>query len=437
MMPLPAVSETTGAIRRNLRLGYAATAVLVFGIGGWAAFTEISGAVVTQGLVVVESDVKRVQHPTGGVVGELRVREGSRVESGDILIRLDETQTRSTLAIITKSLDELAARQARNEAERDGADAISFPQELLDRADDPQVARVLDGERKLFTTRRSAREGQKAQLRERIAQLAEEVRGVTAQEEAKVSQIDWIKEELRGVRQLWEKNLIPFTRVTALERDAARLVGERGQAIAVIAQSKGKISEIELQILQIDQDMRTEVGKELADIRGRTAELAERRIAAEDQLRRIDIRAPQSGFVHQLSVHTVGGVVAPGEHLMRIVPEGDDLSVDAKVPPQEIDQLRLGQAVTLKFSAFNLRTTPELKGSISRISADVSHDEKTGLSYYTTRIVIPNSEIARLNGLRLVPGMPVEVFVQTPARTVLSYLVKPLSDQLARSFREK
>lgn len=436
-MTSPTLADTETAIRQYLIGGFVTVAVLVCGVGGWAATTEFNGAVVTQGLLVVDSDVKKVQHPNGGVVGELLVREGSRVNAGDVLLRLDETQTRASLAIITKSLDELAARQARNEAERDGQSEISFPQNLLTRTDDEQVARVVDGERKLFENRRRSREGQKAQLRERITQLKEEIRGLTAQEEAKVSQIEWIKEELKGVRDLWDKNLVPFTRVTSLERDQARLIGERGQVIAAIAQSKGKISEIELQILQVEQDMRTEVGKDLADIRGKTAEMSERRIAAQDQLKRIEIRAPQSGFVHQLTVHTVGGVVIAGEPIMRIVPENDALSVEARVPPQEIDQIRLGQSVVLKFSAFNVHTTPELNGAVSRISADVAHDDKTGAAYYVIRVSVSIAEISRLEGLRLVPGMPVEAFVQTPARTVLSYLIKPLEDQISRGFREK
>src|SRR3954470_21073552 len=265
------------------------------GVGGWAATTEIAGAVVAPGSLVVDTNVKKVQHPTGGVIGELRVRDGDHVQAGDVVVRLDDTQTRANLAIITKSLDELAAKQARDEAERDGAKRVLFPADLLARMKDPEVARVVQGEQRLFEIRRAAREGQMAQLRERVAQLKEQIQGLADQVVAKRREIALIGDELKGVRELWSKNLIPITRVTALERDAARLEGEKGALISTMAQVKGKISETELQILQIDQDLRTEVGKDLAEIRGKTSELVEKKVAAEDLLKRIDIRAPQEG----------------------------------------------------------------------------------------------------------------------------------------------
>jgi HlyD family secretion protein len=410
---------------------------LVLGLGGWATTTEFAGAVIAQGQLVVNSNVKKVQHPTGGVVGELRVREGDHVRAGDVAVRLDDTQTRANLAMVTKALDEMAARQAREEAERDGLDEIDFPQELLARMDSPDVAKAVNGERKQFDARRSAREGQRAQLKERIAQLKEEIGGSEAQIVSKKNQVEWITKELAGVNDLWKRNLVPYTRVTALEREKERLEGERGQLIATIAQQKGKITETELQILQIDQDMRSEVGKDLADIRGKTAELVEKKVAAQDQLKRVDIRAPLDGIVFQLSVHTVGGVIMPGEVLMLVVPQADALEVEAKVQPQDIDQIRLGQDAVLRLSAFNQRTTPELNGEVSRVSADVTEDQKTGARYYTVRIAVPQSEIARLGRLKIVPGMPVESFIQTSPRTVISYLVRPVEDQIRRAFREK
>lgn len=426
------------SIHRHLLASAALILVLTGGIGGWAATTRLSGAVIAPGQLVVDSNVKKVQHPTGGIVGELRVRDGDHVKSGDILIRLDETQAQSNLAIITKNLDELSARQARDEAEQDGADHVVLPSDLLARADDPEVAHLIAGERRLFEIRRAGRDGQKAQLTERISQLQEEIRGYRAQEAAKTEQIDWIKKELTGVNELWHRNLISYTRVTSLEREKSQLDGERGQLIASIAQAKGKIAEIEVQILQVDRDMRSEVGKDLAEIRGKTSELVEKKIAASDLLKRIDIRAPQDGVVHQLAVHTVGGVItAQGEPIMLIVPEADTLTVEAKVQPQDIDQLHPGQATMLRFPAFSQRTTPELNGDVSRISADVTQDQKTGANYYTVRITFPDTEIARLGAIKLVPGMPVEAFIQTSPRTVLSYLVKPLDDQITKAFREK
>jgi HlyD family secretion protein len=239
------------------------------------------------------------------------------------------------------------------------------------------------------------------------------------------------------VRDLWQKNLIPITRVTALERDGARLEGERAQLIATIAQGKGKISETELQIIQIDQNMRSEVARELADIRAKIAELVERKVTAMDQLQRIDIRAPQTGVVHQLAVHTRGGVVAAGEQIMLVVPEADDLIVEVRVDPQRIDQLKLDQPATLRFPGFNQRTTPELNGRVSRIAADVIQDQRTGQPFYLVRIGMTADEITRLNGLKLVPGMPVEAFIRTEERTMLSYLLRPLTDQARRAFREQ
>jgi membrane fusion protein, type I secretion system len=386
---------------------------------------------------VVDSNVKKVQHLTGGIVGELLVRDGQRVRAGEIVLRLDETITRVNLAIVIKGLDEMTARQARLASERDQAEQVVLPDTLLARMSEPGVAAAIQSERKLFELRRSARLGQKSQLRERIAQLDEEIRGYMALQEAKAEEIELIHRELEGVRALWNKNLVQINRLISLEREAARLKGERAQSIAATAQSRGKIGEIELQIIQIDQDLSSEVARELREVEGKIGEFVERKVAAEDQLKRVEIRAPQDGVVHQLAVHTVGGVVPPGEAIMLVVPEADALSVEAKIWPQDIDQLHVGQPAGLRFSAFNQRTTPEINGVITRISADVSRDEKSGLSYYTARIGIDPKEIGRLGGVRLVPGMPVETFMKTYDRTVLSYFVKPLEDQILRAFRER
>ncbi len=438
--PPPGPGSTTTkalhSVRGHLRLGVALVILLAFGVGGWAATTEFSGAVIAPGQLVVDTSVKKVQHPTGGVIGELRVRDGDRVKAGDVVARLDETVTRANLAIVVKSLDELYARQARLEAERDAADRVVFPEELAARAEDPAIGRLMSGETRLFEFRRTAREGQKSQLRERTAQLKEEITGLVGQVAAKERETGFITKELEGVRDLWRKNLIPIQRVTALERDAARIQGESGQLVAATAQAKGKISEIELQIIQIDQELRSEVSKELREIQGKIAELVERKVAAEDQLKRIDIRAPQDGIVHQLAVHTVGGVVGPGEALMMVVPNNDLLIVESKIAPQDIDHVRPGQAAFLRLSAFNQQTTPELNGEVDRIAADLITDQRTGMSYYTVRVKIPPEELSRLKELRLVPGMPVEAFIQTGNRTVMSYLTKPLSDQLVRAWRQ-
>jgi membrane fusion protein, type I secretion system len=406
-------------------------------VGSWAATTDISGAVIAPGVLVVDTYVKKVQHPTGGIVGEILARDGDRVRAGDIVLRLDDTVTRANLAIITKGLMELAARKARLEAERDGAEAITMPDELASRVNEPKVAHVISGEEQLFILRQKARSGQKSQLRERITQLEEEIEGISLQAQAKAREVELIKRELEGARDLWEKKLIPISKLTALEREATRIEGEKGNLISTVARAKAKIAETELQIIQIDQDLASEVAKELREIDAKIGEFVERKVAAEDQLRRIDIRAPQTGTVHQSTVHTVGGVINASDPIMLIVPEADHLMVEAHVDPKDIDQLRLGQEAALRFSAFNVRTTPEITGTLSQISADITTDERAGASYYTIRVAMDAEEIARLGDKMLVPGMPVEVFVKTGDRRVLSYLVKPMADQITRAFREQ
>jgi HlyD family secretion protein len=425
------------SIRRHIVVGLAAIMLIAGGIGGWAATTEISGALIAAGSVVVESNAKKVQHPTGGVVGEIAVTNGMNVTVGDILIRLDQTMTRANLQIVSKTLDEMTARRARLRAERDGASEVPWPSAFRDRRHEESVVELMADERRLFELRNTTRLGQKRQLRERIAQLNEEASGIIAQQAAKSQELVLVNNELEGVRQLWSKQLIQMNRLTALEREAARLDGERAQLIAAAAQGRGKISEIELQITQIDRELASEVGREMREIDGKAGEYAERKVAAEDQLRRIDIRAPISGTVHELNVHTIGGVISAGEQLMLIVPAADRLKVEARVAPQDIDQVRVGQASALRFSAFSQRTTPEINGVVSRVSADVTTEQRTGISYYTARIAIGPDELARLGDVRLVPGMPVEVFIKTADRTVGSYLTKPLFDQVARAFRER
>ena len=427
------------SIQRHLIGGAAIVGFIVFGIGSWAATMELGGAVVAQGSLVVDSSVKKVQHLSGGIVKEIRVREGDHVKAGDILVRLDETQTKAANAVVSKNLEELIAQQARLEAERDGADYIDLPATITERAigSNSDAARTMIAEQKLFEIRRQAREGKKAQLRERIAQLKEEIQGYIGQTTAKEREIELINKELEGVRELRNKNLVPMNRLTALERDAARIEGERSQLVAATAQAKGKITETNLQIIQVDQDLRSEVGKDLGETRAKISEFVERKVATDDQLKRVDIRAPQSGIVQQLTVHTVGGVIAAGDAIMLIVPDADTLMVEVKIAPQDIDQLYLGQAATLRFTAFNARTTPEIDGKVSLISADITQDQRTGISYYSAHITLNVSEITRLGDVKLIPGMPVVAFIKTSERTMLSYLTKPLRDQAERAFKEK
>ena len=433
-----AMTKSQLSIRRNLWAGIAVALLLVGSVGVWGATTDISGAVIAPGAVVVDTHLRKVQHLTGGVIGEILARDGDLVKAGDVVVRLDATITRTNLAIIVKGLDELRARRARLEAERDNAERVVFPPELTERQGNPDVARVMASEHKLFDLRQAARTGQKSQLRQRVGQLQREVEGLNAQTGTKAQEIALVQKELAGARDLWNQQLYPITKLTYLEREAARIEGERAQLLAGAAQARGKIAETELQIVQIDRDLTSEVAKELRETDARIGEFLERQVAAEDQLKRIDIRAPIDGVVHQSTAHTVGGVITPsGDPIMLIVPVSDKLTVEAKVAPQDIDQLHVNQPARVRFLAFNQRTTPEVVGAVSRISADALIEQRTGAAYYIIRIALEPAAIAALGEIKLMPGMPVEAFVSTGNRRVLSYLMKPLTEQFARALRER
>jgi HlyD family secretion protein len=437
----PKQASPFAEVRGYILFGLAIIITLLGGIGVWAATVEISGAVLAVGNVVVDSSVKKVQHPTGGVVGAIYVKEGQQVKAGEVVIRLDETVTRANLQMVSKMLDEIAVSQARRRAEQVDLPSIEYPDDILARRDEPALAKIMASENELFESRRKAREGLKSQLRERIAQLREEIQGLTAQEDARRQELVFAKAELNGLIELEGKNLVSTPRITAARRTVAQLEGDIAQVLAGTAQARGRIAEIELQILQLDQDLKTEVGKEMREQQGREAELSERRVAAEDQLKRIDIRAPQNGTVHQLSVHTVGGVIAPSEPIMLVVPNADSLVVDAKIQPQDIDQVRVGQEAHVRFSAFNQRTTPDVTAKVTRVSADLMMEQSPNgggaFPYYSIRLELTDAGHAALDNLKLVPGMPAEVHMTTGERTALSYFTKPLTDQFARAFRER
>ncbi len=425
------------SIKRYLFVGASTCALLILGLGLVSATTNISGAVIAPGAFVVDSSVKKIQHPTGGIVATLKVRNGDVVRAGDLLIRLDATMATASLSIVTKSLDEFAVRKARLESERDSLDHIELPAAIAARTEDADLRAAIVAERKMFETRRAARLGQKAQFRERATQLNEEIRGLDAQSRAKSREVALIERELEGVRDLFKKNLVSLARLTQLEREAVRIGGENGQLIASVARAKAKIAETELQIIQIDQDLGSEVAKELRDTQAKIAELLERRVAAEDQLKRIDIRAPVDGIVHQLAVHTVGGVIGQGETLMAIVPASDKLVIEVKVSPQDIDQVRIDQPTILRFTTLSQRTTPELNGKVTYVSADLVADQRTGSSHFVARISLADEEVTRLDSVKIVPGLPIEAYIQTEQRSILSYMAKPLSDQIERAFRER
>jgi HlyD family secretion protein len=431
------VLRAARAFEHELRTGL--RALLVVGVlgGGWLVLVPLAGAVVVPGNLVVQSNVKTIQHPTGGVVAEIPVHNGMRVSSGDLLLRLDATQAKASLQVVSKQLDEARARVSRLTAERDGLPRPVVPAELSGRLDDGNLKTLLASEASLFRARATARDSQKDLLQSRVSQLGEEIGGLEAQVASKARQIELITGELTGVQELYDKHLVPLTRLTTLQRESARIEGERGQLISSIAETKAKIGEAQLQIVKLDQDFRTDVVKELGEAQGKEAELSERGVAARDVLERIELRAPTSGVIHQLAAHTLGGVIRAGDAIMEIVPDSDDLQIEARLQPNDIDQVRTGQQAYVRFSAFNQRTTPQLAGQVAFVSPDVSHDQQTSAPYFTVRIMLPDEERHRLAGLQLVSGMPAEVFMQTGSRTMFSYLFKPIFDQLQRAFVER
>jgi HlyD family secretion protein len=428
------------AYENELRTGLRVLIVGVVLIGGWAGFVPLSAAVTVPGNLVVQTNVKAIQHPTGGVVAEIAVNNGMRVEAGQLLVRLDATQARSSLQVLNKQLDDYRAKIARLVAERDDLAEPEFPAAMTARSDELGVKAILASELSLFNARVNARKSQKDLLQSRVAQLGEEIGGLDSQLKSKASQIDLIGGELKGVQDLYDKRLVPLTRLTTLQRESARIDGERGQMTSSIAETKAKIGEAQLQIVKIDQDFRTDVVKELNDAQGKEAELAEHAVAAKDQLDRIELRSPAAGVVNQLTAHTIGGVIKAGDTIMEIVPDSDDLQIEAHVQPKDIDEVKMGQTALVAFSALNARTTPKLNGVVSYVSADASKDKDQiapGGPVFTVRVSIPEEERRRLGGAQLVAGMPAELFMKTGSHTMLSYLFKPINEQLNHAFIEK
>jgi len=418
------------ALRKRLAFAFALIALMVLSCGVWATTTPIAGAVVASGIVVVESNIKKVQHPSGGIVAHIPVKNGDKVQAGDTVLRLDDTQARAKLGIVVSQLIQLTGRKARLEAERDLAGGIRFPPDFLVGDESRAIA---EGETRLFEHRRAFKKGQVAQLTERIGQIKEEIRGLSAQREAKQVESDLMVEELDRLEALRKKELMAVNRILSAQRDLTKLKGEWGALVAQVAKAQGQISEMELQIMSLDQNMQQEATKELRESEARIAELVERKVAAEDEVKRIVLTAPQDGIVHDLAVHTVGGVIGAAETVMTIVPSRDELSVEVRIATSDIDQVHVDQTAKLRFPALNQRTTPEIAGVVMRVGADLTRDTQANSVFYVVRIRPEDMP----KGVKLVPGMPVEAFIATGERTAISYLVKPISDQFARAFRER
>ncbi|MEM9357371.1 MAG: HlyD family type I secretion periplasmic adaptor subunit [Pseudomonadota bacterium] len=430
------IDDARCSIRRLQRTGNITAILLALAVGGWAYNAEISGAVIAQGQVVVETSRKKVQHPGGGIVGEILARNGDTVSAGQILVRLDATFPKANLDIVSKQLNELIAQRARLIAERDGRNTVNLPTLFTGWRLNPDIVKAVKSERKLFELRRRSRIGRKEQLERRKQQILNSIDGLRIQADAKANELQLLQRELKGVRQLHKKGLMAINRLTVLERQHTQLEGESGNFVTMVARAKAKLAETELQILQVDQDLASTVGQELREVDLKIGELRERQLAAKVKLQRFEIRSPESGIVTQSRVHTVGGVIGSGETIMEIVPQNKQFVIEVKIAPHDIDQVRMDQSALLRLSALNQRTTPELNGRVVLVSPDAVQDTQTGESHYIARVEIPKDERARLGDVRLIPGMPVEAFLKTHDRSVLSYLMKPLTDQFQRVFRE-
>jgi HlyD family secretion protein len=415
--------------------GVSLAALLVIGCGGWSALAKLEGAVITTGAVKVDQNLKEVQHRDGGIVKTLAVRQGDFVREGQVLATLDDVQIRAELLIVRSQLAEALGRRARLIAERDNLAEIEFADELLALSSNSQI--VMTGERRLFVGNKVARDSQKEQLELSVHQTGEEINGMEARLAAKEEEIALVSAEREKLLALFEKKIVEYNRVYSVQRDWARILGERGEITASIARAKVRTSEIRLQIIAVDQNASTEAQRELRNVDARLAELAERKIAIEDRLARTEIKAPISGSINELFVFTVGGVITPAARIATIVPDNASLRFEAKIGLNDIDQVREGQPARVRLTAFNRSTTPELQARVAQVSPAPSRDAATGQESYTAYVQLTEQAAAQIQGLRLIPGMPAEVFISTQERTAASYLLKPMSDQINRAFRER
>jgi len=431
-------NKISSGIRRQLVLALATSTILIGCVGGMAAYAEISGAVVGAGSIIVEGRSKQVQHNEGGVVKEILVREGDSVTAGQVLFELDPTLIKANLEIVEGQLRQLVAQEARLSAEIAAKDSLSFPDdELLNGGDDDyDLSTLKEGQLALFEARRLTVEGQKQQLTEQIAQFGERIAALTSQVAAVSENTDLLGEQVADVEVLHKKGLVIDSALVTLRRERASLKGSKAALEAEIIEAKQAITERESQRLQLDKQFREIALTELDDKRAALAKLRQERVAALDRLTRLTIRSPMTGFVHQLNIHTIGRVIGTGETLMQIVPTDDHLLIEAKLRPNDIDQITKGQQARVRLTGLDRRTTPELLVYVLDVAPDLIVDPNTGASFYTARLDIPLEQRQRFDERDLKPGMPVEVFVETSRRSVLSYLVKPMRDQIEHAMRE-
>ena len=429
--------DTRWSVRTPIIAGLLAIILLVGGFVAWALMSQISGAVVASGQVEVEQQRQIVQHPDGGVVESIAVKDGSDVKAGDLLLGLDGTLLRTEHTIVEGQYFEVLARRGRLEAERGETEEVTFPDELTTAAkDDPDLAGLVEGQASLFRTRLDTLRQSLNQLAKQSDQITSEIEGIDAQIDALGTQRDLIGEELVDQQSLLDRGLAQASRVLALQREAARMDGELGSLQANRASALIRQTELEIQRLQLGAERREQAETELRDLGYRELELAERRRSLVEQISRLEIRAPVSGLVYNMQVTTPRSVIRPADPLLYIIPQDRPLVIGARLQTINIDEVMVGQPVVLRFSAFSSRTTPEIDGRLDRVSADALLDEATRAPYYRAEVSIPPEEMEKLGALALVPGMPVEVYIQTGERTPMAYLLKPLADYFNRAFRE-
>ena len=431
-------AEPNWSAKRILWAGLLTLAVLVFGLGAWSVFTSIAGAIVASGVIEVASTRQIVQHDEGGVVAEILVADGDTVEAGATLIRLDGTLLNSELAIVEGQLFELQARLDRLRAERDEADSITFDQNLLHLAETSfEVQKVVAGQADLFVARLTSANEETAQLAERKTQLLQQIIGIEAQMVATSRQHGIVASELTGQETLLGNGLTQLSQVSALQREEASLSGRLGELTATLAQVRGQIAEIEIEILRLTSSRREEAITTLLELQYNAVELIERRLSLSERINRLDIKAPRAGVIYGVQIKTLRAVITAAEPILYVVPADSFLVIRTRINAINIDQLELKQEATLRFSAFDTCTTPELDGYVTNISADIFTDETTGASFYTAELLPMEGEVEKLNDNQILLGMPVEVLIRTGDRSPMDYLLKPLAGYFYRAFREE
>ena len=428
--------DTNKSLRRTQLFGFVSIAVMVGVFGTWTALADLNGAVIAPATITAETYSKKVQHREGGNISRILVKDGELVQVGQDLVLLDPTETKAELGIVDGQLSELLVKKARLEAQRDDLNALVVPASIDVRGTEPGMVEIIAGQKRLLQSIENTVTGKKSQLNEQIGQLTDQIKGYESQIDSGKRQLALINKEVDNLRKLQKQGLVPASRVMAMDRETARIDGEQGQLQANRSGAEAKIGEVKLQIIQVSEEVRNQALTELREVDAKISELVGRKVAVAARLAHMSIKAPITGTIYQLDIHTEGGVVAPGETLMMIVPQGDDLVLQAQVSPDDISHVHVGQAARIRFNAFNARVTPEIAAEVSQVAADPSRVDQRSPPFYAIRLTISARELEKLGENKLKPGMAAEAFIQTESRSPFSYLVKPLMDQIAHAMRE-